>query len=536
MKTKNKIGLIALTITLLLRVQGLAQTITYTNGNPVNTTVSYGGQWTYSVSWVAINFPQLYTVGFFKNSSAYILYNNYPANGSFQYTISGVSSADDGYYYVGYDMASGNYGVMGGWAGNSPTVYLHVSPAVLTQPTNTTCLVGTATSLGIAAGPSTATFQWIDSATGTVIANTASFTATAGMNGERVYCKISNSYGSVSSSSAVLTVGSAPAITTQPVAATTLAVGGSATLNVVATGTATLAYQWYRNGVAMTGANLNYVAFNPAALTDAGTYQCAISNSYGITNTTVSTVKVGIPPAITSQSGSLIVTQGQSASFSVTATGTPLNYYWQKNGVTIAGATNASYTITTTTLASAATYTCLVSNFVGTATSTGAVLTVYYAPIITVQPTNQTISFGSDFTVSVTANGNPALAYQWRTNGTAIPGATVTDYTITRVQTGNAVAYDVVITNMIGSVTSSVANVQVIIPLQGFAGKTASNGLSLQLIGAPNYPYILQSATNLTPPVNWQPVLTNPADGNGNWQFTDTNLNGVQKFYRAVGQ
>jgi hypothetical protein len=51
-----------------------------------------------------------------------------------------------------------------------------------------------------------------------------------------------------------------------------------------------------------------------------------------------------------------------------------------------------------------------------------------------------------------------------------------------------------------------------------------------------NYPYFLQSATNLTPPVNWQPVLTNPADGNGNWQFTDTNLNGSQKFYRAVGQ
>jgi len=50
------------------------------------------------------------------------------------------------------------------------------------------------------------------------------------------------------------------------------------------------------------------------------------------------------------------------------------------------------------------------------------------------------------------------------------------------------------------------------------------------------YPYILQSATNLTPPVNWQPVLTNPADGNGNWQFMDTNLNGSQKFYRAAGQ
>ncbi len=39
-----------------------------------------------------------------------------------------------------------------------------------------------------------------------------------------------------------------------------------------------------------------------------------------------------------------------------------------------------------------------------------------------------------------------------------------------------------------------------------------------------------------SPSVNSQPVRTNPAAGNGNWQFTDTNLNNRQKFYRAVGQ
>jgi hypothetical protein len=44
-------------------------------------------------------------------------------------------------------------------------------------------------------------------------------------------------------------------------------------------------------------------------------------------------------------------------------------------------------------------------------------------------------------------------------------------------------------------------------------------------------------ATNLTPPVNWQPVFTNPADANGNWSFTVTNLPDVPAgFYRAVGQ
>ena len=76
-------------------------------------------------------------------------------------------------------------------------------------------------------------------------------------------------------------------------------------------------------------------------------------------------------------------------------------------------------------------------------------------------------------------------------------------------------------------------------PPQSFtAGISSSNSNSRQLIiqlnGTPNYPYILQSATNLTPPINWQSVFTNPADANGNWQFTDTNLDSVQNFYRAT--
>lgn len=59
-------------------------------------------------------------------------------------------------------------------------------------------------------------------------------------------------------------------------------------------------------------------------------------------------------------------------------------------------------------------------------------------------------------------------------------------------------------------------------------------GLKLHFSGTTNYPYVLQSATNLTPPISWQSIITNPADGNGSWQFVDTNLNRAQKFYRAM--
>src|ERR1700729_3786588 len=51
------------------------------------------------------------------------------------------------------------------------------------------------------------------------------------------------------------------------------------------------------------------------------------------------------PPEITAQPASQTVTAGQTATFSVSATGPiPLTFQWQKNAVNIAGATSARYT------------------------------------------------------------------------------------------------------------------------------------------------------------------------------------------------
>jgi hypothetical protein len=62
----------------------------------------------------------------------------------------------------------------------------------------------------------------------------------------------------------------------------------------------------------------------------------------------------------------------------------------------------------------------------------------------------------------------------------------------------------------------------------------AGPALNLIITGLPSHNYILQSATNLLPPIQWLPVLTNAADTNGVWQFMDTNLNSAQKFYRVT--
>jgi hypothetical protein len=83
-------------------------------------------------------------------------------------------------------------------------------------------------------------------------------------------------------------------------------------------------------------------------------------------------------PAITTAPSSQSVTAGQTATFSVVATGTaPLSYQWQRTGTAIAGATASSYTTAATTLAdNGATFQVKVTNAVGTITSAAATLTV----------------------------------------------------------------------------------------------------------------------------------------------------------------
>src|SRR5256886_3632548 len=85
-----------------------------------------------------------------------------------------------------------------------------------------------------------------------------------------------------------------------------------------------------------------------------------------------------VAPAITTQPASQMVTADQTATFTVTATGTaPLSYQWQRNGTAIGGATAASYTTPATTAAdNGDQFTVVASNAAGSMTSNAAALTV----------------------------------------------------------------------------------------------------------------------------------------------------------------
>jgi hypothetical protein len=174
-----------------------------------------------------------------------------------------------------------------------------------------------------------------------------------------------------------------------------------------------------------------------------------------------------VAPSITVQPNSQMVMTGQTASFSVTATGTaPLSHQWRKNGVAITGATSSSYTVPATTSSdNGVQFTVLVSNTVGSVTSSPATLTVNaatVAPSITTQPTNQTVSAGQTATFNATATGTAPLSYQWRKNNVAISVATSSSYTTLATTTlDSGSTFVVVVSNAAGTVTSATATLTV---------------------------------------------------------------------------
>jgi Ig-like domain-containing protein/immunoglobulin I-set domain protein len=176
----------------------------------------------------------------------------------------------------------------------------------------------------------------------------------------------------------------APVITTQPVSQS-VSVGQSVNFVVVATGSAPLTYQWQKTGVNISGATSNSYTTPAAATGDNGArFTVVVSNSAGSATsnaailTVTSTQQGNTAPQIITQPASQTVTAGQSATFTVVATGSPtLTYQWQKNGANIAGATSASYsTPATATSDSGESFDVIVTNSFGTVTSNSASLTV----------------------------------------------------------------------------------------------------------------------------------------------------------------
>ncbi len=368
-----------------------------------------------------------------------------------------------------------------------------VSPTTITaQPAPLTVCAGDNASFSVTATGTNVTYQWQVSTNGGTnwnnipSATTATLNlgaATAAMNNNRYRVLLSDcNPAGLTSTAVTLTVNSAAAITTQPVATTAVCTGANATFTVVATGTG-ITYQWQvstdggANWTNIAGANAASYQLSAATAADNGKqFRVIISGTCvpATVTSSVSTLVVNNSINISQQPQNVTLCAGLDASFSVTASGSGLSYQWQvstdgTNYTNINGATAATLTLTAVQPSQNNNrYRVVLTGSCASITSNSALLTVNSSVTITAQPTNQVGCAPAPASFSVTATGT-SLTYQWQVstnNGTSwtnVAGATTATYTINSLDNSlNGNQYRVIVTGTpCGSITSSAATLTV---------------------------------------------------------------------------
>ena len=207
-------------------------------------------------------------------------------------------------------------------------------------------------------------------------------------------------------------------------------------------------------------------------------------------------------PVITAEPQSVTVYAHDNTSFSVIASGTiPLSYQWSLNGTNIIVASLSSFTIANVAQTNLGEYAVVVTNGVGSVTSSNATLSMY--PFIEAPFQGAITYWGQTNTLSVGAWGTGPLYYQWFNNGVAIDNATNQTLTLASIQATNAGLYSVVVSSALGSVTNPPAQV-IVQP----AGVSLGFCPSVTINGVIGYSYIIERTADLTDTNSWV-TLTN---------------------------
>jgi len=236
-----------------------------------------------------------------------------------------------------------------------------------------------------------------------------------------------------------------PLVVTQP-ASQTVTVGQTVTFTVVASGTGPLTYQWYKNGVAISGATSSSYTTPPVATGDTGSvYTVVVSNSAGSANGGPATLTVPPPKPLAKSIVPSNGTPSYKASVNLVPTfsgGTAVigSMGVGSSDITSAAVSGASYP--TPALTSATTYTLTVTDAKGNVVSTTCLVTPTSVALSPISPANQTFAPGQ-LSFTATATGGLTNHVTWTASAGTFSGnvwtapATVGTYTITATSVDN---------------------------------------------------------------------------------------------------
>ncbi len=374
------------------------------------------------------------------------------------YEVPSVTLLDAGSYDVLID------GVCGTLTSTPATVGVFAEPEITTQPQDIAGCEGNAVSLTVTAtGFEPLTYQWrkdntdIPGATSATL-NLDSLTLTdAGIYDVLV----TSPCGANLSDPALVSVGTTPQITTDPVSHEVCQTA-AVTFTVVATGTGDLQYQWRYDGTPIDGATQPEFTIDPVAPADGGTYDVLVSNNCGEITSAPAQLDVIALATILTQPQSQAACAGDETVFTIDVDAPqPVTYTWRKDGTPIDGAINATYIIDSVAPADAGTYDVVITTDCGDVLSNPAELTVDEGSVIDTQPQSQSACIGAAAAFTVTATGPEPLTYQWRHEGLPILGANTPTLVLPAVTTGDAGTYDVTIDSRCGATVSEPATLTV---------------------------------------------------------------------------
>lgn len=185
----------------------------------------------------------------------------------------------------------------------SGVVELSISqpPVITMQPQSRVAALGGSALFSVTVlGAPPLSYQWRRDATDIPGATNATLTLTnIQETDEAAYqVAVTNAYGGVVSDPAALALSAAPAIVEQP-QSTNVFVGANVTLNVVASGSPPLRYQWFFNGTPIAGAAAPSLALSNLQTNDTGNYTVLVTNDVGLVLSAPASVIVTVPPRVT---------------------------------------------------------------------------------------------------------------------------------------------------------------------------------------------------------------------------------------------
>lgn len=171
-------------------------------------------------------------------------------------------------------------------------------------------------------------------------------------------------------------VASAPVIEAQT-GNQTVTAGANVTFSVTATGSPPPAIRWSRNGSPITGATNSTLVLTNVPVTEAGTYTATLTNAVGSTFTLPAVLTVFGAPVITTHPAGASLRGGESVTLQVVATGFPApTFQWLRGGVPLPGLTNSTLALVNAQEFTAANYSVIVSNSLGSTSSNVAIVSV----------------------------------------------------------------------------------------------------------------------------------------------------------------